>query len=221
MSAAAGRSRKGRHARPRGRRLGRQIRLPSAGRLVALLAVMTAVGLTILAVNGPWLRVARVAYTGNDFTSAAEVESLLSSVRGAPLLALDTRSLSAELEELPAVASAEVEPMLPDAVSVKLTEKQPALLWQAGSRRLLVAGDGRVVAEVTGALPPSAASLPVVDDTRTSSQALVRGDSLPAEELDLARRLLQLDPKVLGSHARQLSVSVDPLYGLVLESDVG
>jgi cell division septal protein FtsQ len=226
MSTVTVRSRRGQgHARrpkqPLRHRL--RLRLPSRGRLFGVTGLAAALAAVVVALHGPWLRVGQVTYTGNVFTSPAEVDPLLDSLRDAPLLALDSRAISARLEELPAVAAAEVHPILPDRLEVTLTEKSAAAVWRTTTMRLLVAADGRVFAELPrfGPLGAGAAGLPVVDDRRASSTELFRGDSLGPEEVAQALRLVDLDPRLLGSHARRFTVRVDDLYGLVLISDAG
>jgi cell division septal protein FtsQ len=213
------RRRGGGHARRTRQPLRGRVRrwLPTPGRLLALLAFAALVTGGVLLVNGPWLRVGQLAFAGTTFTPDSEVEALLMPYRGTPILALDRSALSRQLESLPAVARARVEPVLPDRLQVTITEKRPAVVWQTATAQLVGAADGSVIGALPGALPLPAelARLPRVDDRRSGPQMAV-GEAIPSEELDLAKRLVTLDPELLGSAAHRFRVRIDTTYGFVL-----
>lgn len=223
MSAAqAGRRRSGGHARrprpPLHRRLGSA--LPSAGRLLALTLFAALVcGLVALA-NGPWLRVARIELGGQTFTPATELERLLEPYRGRPLLTIDSVELAAAVGGLPAVAAVHVQPKLPDELRITVEEKEPAFMWRAATARLVGAGDGTLIAS----LPPDVVvpfdlrHLPLIDDERFSSRTLAVGDQIAPDQLRIVLRLVELDPRLLGSRATQLSVAVTDDVGYTLVS---
>jgi cell division septal protein FtsQ len=216
------RRRGGGHARrPRQPLRGRVRRwLPTPGRLLALLAFAALVTGGVLLVNGPWLRVGEFAFAGTTFTPASDVEALLAAYRGTSILALDGSALSRQLESLPAVARARVEPVLPDRLQVTITEKRPAVVWQTATAQLVGATDGSVIGALPNALPLPAelAKLPRVQDQRSGPQMAV-GEAIPSEELELAKRLVTLDPELLGSAAHRFRVRVDTIYGFVLIPD--
>lgn len=190
----------------------------AAGRILALLVFTTLVGGLVTILNGPWLRVAGVAAAGAHFTSPQQLDQLLAPYDGESLLTLDSGALAASLRALPAVAEARVSARLPDRLTVTLTEKAAALTWLTPQRRLVVAGDGSIIAE----LPPDAEpsdellALPAVDDGRPASRVLAAGGSIPAQEIRAAQRLLTLDPALLGSRATGFSLRVDGEYGFIL-----
>jgi len=216
------RRRTGNHARRPGPRVPGPIRrrIPSAGRILATIAFAVLVGGLVGLVNGPWLRIDRVASAGTHFTSAADLDALLAPYRGAPLLTLDSDALTGKLQELPAVAQAHVSTRLPDLLEVSLTEKTPAFTWLTPVQRLVVAADGSIIAAIARDADLSAelASLPAVDDQRSASRNLLVGGNIPATELEMARRLLGTDPTMFGSTSAGFTLQMDTEYGFILVS---
>lgn len=208
------------HARRPSRPLRRRLRgrLPSASRILAGLALVGLVAGFVALLNGPWLRVTRVAAAGMHFTGSAELNALLDPYRGSSLLLLDSDALGSRLRDLPAVADATVTARLPDRLEVRVTEKAPAFTWTTRASRLVVASDGSVIASLDPAaeLPEELATLPSVDDRRSASRRLAVGDELPANERAMARRLLELDPKLIASAADGFALRIDDEYGFVL-----
>ncbi len=197
------------------------LRLPSRGRIGALLLFAALVGGLVTLVNGPWLRVARTAHAGERYTPAEQLDAVLSGYLGRPLLALDSAALEGQLRSLPAVAEARVSGQLPDGLAVTIVEKRPAATWQTAVARLVLAPDGKVIGSLPrdGELPRELRDLPAVDDRRSASRSLGVGADVPLAELRAAERLLSLDPELLGSRARTFTVRIDDEYGFVLAPD--
>jgi hypothetical protein len=192
--------------------------LPRAGRFLALLLfAMLSAGLVVL-VNGPWLRVERVAWAGQHYTAGAELQRALDRLRGEQLLTLDLSAVRGELEKLPAVSEARVEALLPDQLRITLAEKRATFVWQTSAVRLIGAADGTLIGQVAlGAdLPTDLAAMPSVDDRRADSGDMTVGDRIPPALLAVALRLAELDPARLGSAATQLAVRLDDEHGFVL-----
>jgi hypothetical protein len=187
--------------------------------LAVLLFAASVAGLVTL-VNGPWLRVHAAAHAGERFTSTLALDQIIDEYRGVPLLSVDSDVLRRRLTELPTVADAKVSMQLPGDLRVTITEKQPAFIWRTAAVQLLGAADGSIISELPlgDVSDPALGRLPVVQDDRFASRALTVGDVLPAAELRVALRLFSLDPDLLGSRARRLSVSMDDEYGFVIES---
>jgi len=181
-----------------------------------MLAVL-AVGLVVL-VNGPWLRVERVAWAGQHYTAAFELQRATNRLRGDRLLTMDLAALRSELERLPAVSQASVEAELPDTVKITLSEKAPAFVWQTSVVRLLGAADGTLIGQIARSvdLPAELAALPLVDDERAASRSMIVGDRIDAVLLSTALRLVALDPARIGSKASGFGVSLDDEHGFVL-----
>ncbi len=213
---AAGHARRSRRSlRDRLRR-----RLPSGARLLAGTLFVALLAGAVVLVNGPWLRIGRVAAAGANFTAADELDALLDPYRGTPLLLFDSEGLVSRLRALPAVAAVEVSAQLPDTLEVRITERAPAFAWLTRSAQLLVAGDGSVVASLArdGELPADLSALAVVDDQRSASRGLAPGDRLPASELATAGRLLGIDPELIGSTTSHFQLRLDDEYGFILVS---
>jgi hypothetical protein len=224
MSATALRPRKravghARRSKPALARRGAR-RRSSRGRILALVlfAALTGAGVTL--VNGPWLRVERLAHAGERYTPAATLDEILAAYRGLPLLAVDSGAIVQRLRSLPAVATAEVSAVLPDQLRVTIAEKQPAFTWVTSRLRLVGAADGTLIGELPrdAEVPAELASLPAVDDQRRRSRQLIMGDVIPPDELGMALRLLDVKPALLGSASTGLSLRIDAEYGFVLVS---
>lgn len=214
--------RSARQARRKGPKLRQQVRraLPAPGRLVAALVTAALIAGLVALVNGPWLRVARVAWAGERFTPASQLQRTLAPLDGTALLMVDARGLAARLERLPAVADARVEAFLPDAVKVTIVEKVAAFVWQTSAVRLLGASDGTLIGQLAlGAdLAPDLAALPMVDDRRAQSRDLIVGDRIDVVTLAAARRLSAVNPVELGSTAAAFEVRITDDDGFLLVS---
>jgi hypothetical protein len=210
------------HARRPGPALRRRISaaLPAPGRIVAALLTAALVGGLLALINGPWLRVARVAWAGEHYTPAAELEHALASLDGAALLTVDATAVATELERLPAVAKARVDAILPDAVRVTIVEKQAAFVWQTSAVRLVGVADGTLIGQIAlrATLSADLAALPLIDDRRVNSRDIIVGDRIDSPTLAAALRLWAVDPAALGSKALALDVRLTDDDGFLLAS---
>ena len=208
------------HARRPGVALRKRVRraLPRPGRIAAGLLTAALVAGLLALVNGPWLRVAHVAWAGERYTPENQLERSLTGLEGSALLAVDAAGLAAELERLPAVADARVEAVLPDAVRVTIVEKQATFIWQTSAVRLIGGADGQLIGQVAlGAeLPEELALLPLVDDQRVASRDIIVGDRIDAPTLAAALRLSTIDPLALGSKALTLGLRLTDGNGFLL-----
>jgi hypothetical protein len=195
-------------------------RLPSRGRMLALLLFAATVAGLVTLVNGPWLRISSVAHAGARYTPVAEVDEIVNSYRGASLLTLDAEAVRRRLMALPAVADAQVDTSLPGTLHVSIVEKEPALIWRTQLGLLVTAADGSIMDTLATStvLSGALARLPLVSDARPPARIPRAGETLPVAEVRTAQRLLDLDPKIIGSKARRLTVSVDTVYGFMLTS---
>jgi cell division septal protein FtsQ len=219
---ATPRRRAGAHARRPGPPLRKRVRraLPAPGRIAAaVLAAVLAAGLLAL-VNGPWLRIARVAWAGERFTEGSQLQRALARLDGASLLTVDAAALAARLERLPAVAAAKVEAVLPDTVRVTIEEKQAAFVWQTSVVRLVGGADGTLIGQLAkdAALPADLAALPLVDDRRIVARTMIVGDRIDAATLAAALALSQVEPAALGSAATDLALRLTDDDGFLLVS---
>jgi cell division septal protein FtsQ len=199
----------------------RPVRRASAGlspvRAGAALAVLVAAAAIYGVANSSAFADGRLEVEGAVFTPTEELEAAMAEAKGVNLFALTTAPLEARLAELPTVAGAAVSVRLPDTVAVRLTEREPILVWELGARHYLVDVDGNIFARIDAEDPPAAAaSLPRVQDRRAGSVGLAVGQSLDPVDLDAARRLASLVPSDVGSEAERLTVIVDDRSGFLL-----
>lgn len=211
------------HARRPRPPLRRRVRraLPAPGRIAAGVLTAILVGGLLALVNGPWLRVGRVAWAGERFTPDAQLQRALASLDGTALLTVDAHAVAAKLQRLPAVSRATVEAVLPDAVRVHIVEKVPSFVWQTSAVRLVGVADGTLIAQLAleADLPADLAALPLIDDRRVGSRRLIVGDRVDPSTLAAGLRLSQVEAAALGSTAVDLEVRLTDNDGFLLVSD--
>lgn len=210
------------HARRPGAPLRRRVKraLPAPGRIAAGVLTAILIGGLLALVNGPWLRVGRVAWAGERFTADTQLQRALASLDGTALLTFDAAAVAAKLQRLPAVSRATVEAVLPDAVRVHIVEKVPTFVWQTSAVRLVGVGDGTLIAQLAleADLPADLAALPLVDDRRIGSRRLIVGDRVDASTLAAGLRLSEVEAGALGSTAVDLKVRLTDNDGFLLVS---
>jgi hypothetical protein len=107
---------------------------------------------------------------------------------------VDHAAAEARLQSLPLVVRAEVTPVLPDTVNVRLVERQPAAFWVSGDRTYVVDKDGvvlRPLAEDEGVVADQL--LPTVAEA--DGRQLQPGDVVDAGALTTWARLAALLPR--------------------------
>jgi cell division protein FtsQ len=88
------------------------------------------------------LAVGDVQVEGRDRASRDAILIALGATRGSPILAIDPAQAKRRLETIPWVRSASVERRLPDALYVRLVERQPLAFWQRDSKLVPIDRDG-------------------------------------------------------------------------------
>ena len=196
-------------------------RLPTLGRVLAVLGAVAAAAALVGLVTGPWLRVADVSWAGSRYTPPDELERALAGERGAAVLAVDTAAVRDRLEALPSVEEARVSADLTGAVSASIVEPEPTFVWETDRARLVGAANGVLFAVLDreAPLPDELRDLATVVDERAEARVLAIGDRIPAAMLRTASALSQLDPAALGSEASTLTVAVDDDHGFRLHSE--
>jgi cell division septal protein FtsQ len=211
------------HARRPRPPLRRRVRraLPAPGRIAAGVLTAVLVGGLLALINGPWLRVGRVAWAGERYTPASQLERVLAPLHGTALLAVDATAVAVKLQRLPAISRATVEAVLPDAVKVHIVEKVAAVVWQTSAVRLVGDADGTLIAQLAldAELPADLATLPLIDDRRVQARSLIVGDVIDPSTLAAALRLSGVEPAALGSAAVHLGVRLTDDDGFLLVSD--
>lgn len=207
-----------RPGKPLRRRIGAH--LPSLARAGAVLGAVAATAALGALLNGPWLRVTDVAFAGQHYTAAADLDRVLSEHRGTSVLAVDTVSIRARIEGLPAVGEVTVRATLLGRIEATVVEHEAAFVWQTASGRFLGAADGTIFASVADgeALPAELAALAHISDERFVARLISVGDVIPQGVVGTALRLFEIDPAALGSAATQLGLRLDDEYGFRLVS---
>ena len=178
------------------------------------------IGGLLALINGPWLRVARVAWAGERYTPTTQLERTLASLDGTALLTLNATAVAARLQRLPAVERATVEAVLPDTVRVRIVEKVATFVWQTSAVRLIGTADGTLIGQVAldADLPADVGALPLIDDRRAASRDLIVGDRIETSALAAALLLSEVQPAALGSTAVDLAVRLTDSDGFLLVS---
>ncbi len=178
------------------------------------------VGGLLALINGPWLRVANVAWAGQRYTPSVQLQRMLASLDGTALLTVDASAVAAELQRLPAVSHATVEAVLPDTVRVRIVEKVAGFVWQTSAVRLIGVADGTLIGQVAlkADLPADMAVLPLIDDRRVDSRNIIVGDRIDPSTLAAALRLATVEPVALGSGAAAVEVHLTDDDGFLLVS---
>lgn len=90
----------------------------------------------------------RYEIRGNHYATEREIQAALAIDRGTPLLRIDINDATARIERLAWVKSANVRRVLPDALSIEITERRAAAVWRMPDADHLIDGDGRILTEV-------------------------------------------------------------------------
>ena len=166
---------------------------------------------------------ATVRLSGLHYTDPAAVRHqmrLVGDVHPATVV-ISTRSLETAIEQLPTVASARVRAILPDQLTVTLTEREPMVAWRVGQDGWLMDVDGTAFAPLSMATQDelgdgsTGSALPAVDDLRTGT-AVALGGTLDPVDLDVVRTLGNVTPDLIDSRAAALFLSLDDRDGWAL-----
>lgn len=133
------------------------------------------------------LILARYEVRGQRYTTEREIVAALAIEQGTPLLSIDLTAARARVERLPWVKSALVERVLPDSLSIEVTERRAAAVWSMPERDRLIDIEGRTLAEVARG---SDVGLPVLSGEDAGPGA---AGILPAlaSNVEIARRLVE------------------------------
>jgi cell division protein FtsQ len=85
----------------------------------------------------------QVTIAGHRFTADTEIYAALNLGEARTLLSFDARAAQARLEQLPWVARASIERLVPDGIDVSITERTPFAVWRSGDRNWLIDRAGR------------------------------------------------------------------------------
>ena len=153
---------------------------------------------TYLAWTLPTFRVGDLQVTGNSRLSAAEISAVL-NLAGQPVFTLIPADLATRLRlNYPELASANVTVGLPNQVYVRVSERQPVILWQQGGGFTWIDSTGvafRPRGNVAGLIPVTGlsappAGIPSMDDPLSPP---------PYMSVDLVSAIQMLAPSVPAS----------------------
>lgn len=138
-------------------RPGRWRVLWGTGRLAALVLAIACAGGLVYLLTANLLTVRSLTIVGAGATEQGQIAETI-GVMGNNIFTVEPQAAAERLAALPTVREATVWPELPDRLVIRLTERQPLLVWQVGSDRFLVDERGLVMAvnppaERTGNLP--------------------------------------------------------------------
>lgn len=137
---------------------------------------VAAAGRAVLAATAEaGFKVDDVLVEGRARTKRSAILKALGVARDTPILAFDPHAAKRRLEALPWVRAATVERRLPEAIFVRLVEREPRALWQHRGRLAVIDRGGDVI---PGAKPEAFAHLP-----------LVVGEGAPGHAADLLAML--------------------------------
>jgi hypothetical protein len=122
-----------------------------------LALVLGALGIVVLVLGtlavlaSPLFSVKQVQVNGALYTTDEALEPILGSVRGEPILTVDTNAVRAKVQALPWVRRAEVRTDFPRTLVIDVDERTPALVYIGGDGRWRVIDrEGRVIAVELG-----------------------------------------------------------------------
>jgi hypothetical protein len=189
------------------------------------MVILTLVLYVLLTDEGFRVQPGQVTVEGLRFVTQAEARAQLEGLYRRPSsLRIRTGEVVAGLESLPQVVSARATVRLPGEVRVEVVEREPLFVWRHGGQAWLVDREGVLIAprEAAGAeeLGSGAlgSALPEVDDARTFDPPPGLGERLGAQDLQVLRTLLALDPAVLHSRSTDLRLQVSDREGYVISS---
>jgi cell division protein FtsQ len=113
--------------------------------LLVMSCVLSAAGISYLAVMSPILDVDHIAIAGTSHVSPAAVRAAAGVHRGDHLLFIDTGAVARRIERIPWVRAAKVERDLPGTLRIAVSEYTPAAYVRVAGAVMLVAADGHVI----------------------------------------------------------------------------
>lgn len=198
--------------------------------------VVAALGALVWAMFwSPLLHVRSFKVVGAERTEqAAVIDALALADEGKNLLLISPGELTSRLEELPWVARATVERVLPGTVKVRIVEREPAFILAIDAARWTIDSEGMVLAEgkaerglpvLTGVEvghvePGDVLKTPEAEDALEAYSALPRGvrkrvASILAPTSELISFRLTEGPEIRYGAARQMNAKATVLRALL------
>lgn len=141
---------------------------------------------------------------GREKTKASDILKIVNTKRGASIYQVDPESIKAKLEKLPWIRSATVQRRLSGIVYIRLSEKQPAALWQKSKKLYMIDDKGNVIDKV--------------DPKLAKDLIILIGSKAPAEAANLIAHLNNF-PKI-HAKVRAATYVGDRRWDLLLKNKV-
>jgi hypothetical protein len=184
-------------------------RAQTGWRLLSFFFVLLFGAAAYLAWTLPAFRVVEPQVTGNSRLSAEEIKAVL-NLAGQPVFTLVPNDLVVRLRlNYPELASAEIKIELPNRVYVRVSERQPVILWQEGNGYTWIDSTGvafRPRGNVAGLIPVIGLTTPPAGISRADDLSGMR----PYLSLDLVSAIQTLAPNV----PPETSIIYDAYHGL-------
>ncbi len=110
----------------------------------------------------------RVSVTGHRMTNDRDIFGALDLQSARSLAFFDIGAARARVERLPWIASAEIRPVFPNALDIRVVERRPAAVWRLDGEERLIDRDGRTLGE---AAPEEVRGLPRIAGDGAASEA--------------------------------------------------
>ncbi len=163
------------------------------GKFFGFLSVLLViVGGVIFALTSSTFTIQQVTISGtHNATLLASIGHI--GIRGQNIFLFNQSAVTARLNALPLVASANLIVQLPNSVFISVEERVPVLLWQSGQTTFGVASDGTVIAPINELEQTN--GLHTVIDRRTDAQVHA-GTRFNAADLLFVQQLYQRLPLI-------------------------
>ena len=120
---------------------------------LVLFAVLVA---TVVLLASPVFSVEDVEVQGAVYTTQAEIDAVVATIDGDPILTVDTEALERKLITLPWVRSARVQADFPSTLKIELAERVPVASYQGSDAQWRVIDrEGRVIAVIADGAEPT------------------------------------------------------------------
>jgi cell division septal protein FtsQ len=179
-------------------------------KLIALLLLSGASGLLYHVATSDEFRITRVRVAGNQLVPGSELETA-AAVSGANIFWVRQEEVRRRLQAIPAVQWARVSTFLPNRLEIRIGERTPVAIWQAGGTAFLVDQEGRVLGSA-----PTARPLTTIRDTGPGD--LRPGATVDSDALRTTARLEELLPRLAGTPARTFEYSAETGVSVVTDS---
>ena len=163
--------------------------------------LLTVVGAGAWAWESPLLQVREVEVTGAVSTREGDILERV-DFWGERMFTADLSRAAQSIEELPLVASVDVERQWPDTVRITIREREPWGSWEQAGLRYTIDREGYVLGHRA---PPANATTIVSNE----SFSLLPGDRVDYHAVDAAAEITEQIEQALGTRAVELTYSPD------------